>query len=315
MNIRRLLIVRLGAMGDIIHTLPALATLRHAFPRAEITWLVEPKWRPLVDGNPAVDRVMALQPRNWSSLRVALRELRSSEYDLALDFQGLTKSAILAKLARPARLIGFEHSRETPASWLYNDRVSTSATHMVDQNLDLAMAAGARERILSFPLPAGHAEGLLPTRDFVLASPLAGWGAKQWPLENYSKLGAMLEREHGMALVLNGPEPLHAQHTLAHVSGIPGLIDATARAIAVVGLDSGPLHLAAALGKSGVAIHGPTDPARNGPYGGDFTVLRAPGAITSHKRAPQPDPSMRAISPEAVYQALSVVLQPVHKLS
>ncbi len=105
----------------------------------------------------------------------------------------------------------------------------------------------------------------MPEGDFVLASPLAGWGAKQWPLENYARLADKLRRDCGLPLVLNAPHPIEMAGAMSHVSGIPGLIDATRRATAVVGVDSGPMHLAAALGKPGVAIFGPTDPARNGP--------------------------------------------------
>ena len=305
-NINRILIIRLGAMGDIIHTLPALGTLRKAFPFATITWVVESKWRALLEGNPCVDQVICRG--DWKALR-------ADKYDLAIDFQGLTKSAVVAKVARADRLAGFEKPRETPAGWLYSEKAATTAVHMVEQNIDLAMAVGATERVRSFPLPAGGPEGLLPSGGFVLASPLAGWGAKQWPLDYYSVVGERLLHEQGLTLVLNGPHRIEMKHTVAHVSGLPGLIDASRRATAVIGLDSGPLHLAAALGKSGVAIYGPTDPLRNGPYGGAFTVLRDTAAITSHRRAAKPDVSMRAISPDAVYQALQAILEPAHKRS
>ncbi|MDQ6759178.1 MAG: glycosyltransferase family 9 protein [Acidobacteriota bacterium] len=305
-NLSRILIVRLGAMGDIIHTLPALATLRRAFPLATITWVVDAKWRLLLDGNPCVDRVIS--GGDW-------KVLRAGEYDLTIDFQGLLKSAIVARVARSRRVAGFQKPRESPAGWFYGEKASTTAVHMVEQNIDLAIAVGATERVRLFPLPPGAPDGSLPSGGFVLASPLAGWGAKQWPLKNYSVVGEKLSREHGLTLVLNGPQRIAAEHTVAHVSGLPGLIDASRRATAIIGLDSGPLHLAAALGKSGVAIYGPTDPARNGPYGGAFTVLRDPSAITSHRRASEPDASMRAISPEAVYYALEAVLQPALKRS
>lgn len=296
MQVQRLLIVRLGSMGDIIHTMPALASIRRAFPDAHIAWLVDPKWRPLLEGNPCMDQV--IERGQWG-------ELRAARYDAVLDFQGLTKSAVLARLARSDRLYGFAQPRERQAALFYTSRVPTTAVHMVDQNLDLAAAMGAAERVRSFPLPPGSPEGVLPSSDFVLASPLAGWGAKQWPLEYYAVLGKTLQREHGLKLVLNGAQSIAVENTCPHVSGIPGLIDATKRAVAVIGLDSGPMHLAAALGKSGVAVYGPTDPVRNGPYGGAITVLRAAGAITSHRRVREPDASMRAITPEEVYAALT----------
>jgi heptosyltransferase-1 len=160
---------------------------------------------------------------------------------------------------------------------------------------------------IEFPLPAGEPEGSLPDGRFVLASPLAGWRSKQWPLEHYAALGERLEREAGLRLVLNGPpsaELSRVPHTAPHFSSVAGLIDATRRAWAVVGVDSGPLHLAAALRKRGVAIFGPTDPARNGPYGGTLRVLRSPRAETTYKRIQSVHPSMREITPDEVFKAL-----------
>jgi heptosyltransferase-1 len=158
-------------------------------------------------------------------------------------------------------------------------------------------------------LPPGNPEGRLPEGAFVLASPLAGWGSKQWPIENYSALGARLRGECGIRLVLNGREPIQAADTEPHVSGVPGLIDATRRAAAVVGVDSGPLHIAAAIGKPGVAIYGQTDPAATGPYGTSITVLRSPDAATTYKRRSETDPSMRDITPDMVFEQLRAILE------
>src|SRR5581483_9929801 len=154
----------------------------------------------------------------------------------------------------------------------------SAAAHVVDRNLDLAVAAGATSILSSFPLPPGSPEEPLPDGDFVLACPLAGWRSKQWPAEYYTVLATRLRRELGVPLVLNAPPGAifpPAPDALLHTSGIPGLIYATRRATAVLGVDSGPLHLAAALSRPGVAIFGPTDPARNGPYGGSLQVLRS----------------------------------------
>jgi heptosyltransferase-1 len=142
-----------------------------------------------------------------------------------------------------------------------------------------------------------------------LANPLAGWGAKQWPLENYSALAARLRDDLGVSLVLNGAPGAagvlsQVRGAIVNTGGVGGLIHATRRAAAVLGIDSGPMHLAAAMAKPGVAIFGPTDPARNGPHGATFTVLRSPGAVTSYKRRPEPDASMHEIAPDAVFEAL-----------
>ncbi len=315
MNGPRILVIRMGAMGDVIAALPAVASLKHSIPHSKITWLVEPRWRPLLEANPYVDSVMLFDRRNLAGWRTAWRELRSAHFDLGVDFQGLVKSALVATVARPERIFGFStpHVRESPAAWFYSTKVSIRSSHAVDRNLELAAAAGASSVLRTFPLPAGVPEGRLPEGDFILASPLAGWGAKQWPLEYYSQLAEKLRRDCGLPLVLNAPAPIRAQGVETHVSGIPGLIHATRRAVAVIGVDSGPTHLAAALGKPGVAIYGPTDPARNGPYGGTFSVLRSPQAETTYKRTEQPDRSMLEIQPAQVFEALETVLSAAGK--
>jgi heptosyltransferase-1 len=309
-NPPRILVVRLGSMGDVIAALPAVASLKHSVPHSKITWVIDPKWSLLLEGNPYVDSVVHLDRRTFTGLRNAWRELRADRYDFAVDFQGLVKSALVATLARPERIFGFnaEYARESAASWFYSTKVPIRSYHAVERNLDLAAAAGASNILRTFPLPPGERQAQLPEGDFVLASPLAGWGAKQWPLDRYAKLAERLHRECGMPLVLDAPHPLHVQGAQTHVSTLAGLIYATRRATAVVGLDSGPLHLAAALGKQGVAIYGPTDPARHGPYGGAIGVLRSPDAVTSYSRTTEPDASMREITPDQVLQALAPIL-------
>jgi heptosyltransferase-1 len=293
-----ILVVRLGAMGDIVHTLPAVTALSQNHPQSHLTWLVEPRWLPLLEGNPFVDRIVVLRRQSLGGLMETRAELRQRRYDCAFDFQGLMKSALCAWSAGPREIRGFNASqvRERAASWFYSQTTLSRFAHVVDRNMDLAGAPSA-QRV--FPLPDGQPEGDLPG-DFVLASPLAGWQSKQWPLEHYEKLGARLKQDLGITLLLNGPP----DSRLPHRSGIPGLIFATRRALAVVGVDSGPLHLAAALGKPGVAIFGPTDPARNGPYGASIRVLRAPTADTTYKRGAEIDASMREVTPDQVFESL-----------
>ena len=311
----RILVIRLGAMGDVICALPAVASLKHSIPHSRIAWIVEPKWSTLLEGNPYVDSILLFDRRTLAGLRGAWRQLRDSHFDFVVDFQGLIKSAVIASVARAERIFGFdsEAARESIASWFYSNRVPRRGYHAVDRNLDLAAAAGASSLLRTFPLPPGRPEGKLPDGPFVLASPLAGWGAKQWPLENYTGLASHLLREFGLPLVVNGPRPLAVPGAQVHVSGLHGLIDATRRAVAVVGVDSGPLHLAAALAKPGVAIYGPTDPARHGPYGGTMAILRSPNAETNYKRTSEPDASMRDISPDQVWKALERALEPQAK--
>jgi len=305
---RRILVVRLGAMGDIIHALPAVASLKHSLPEARLSWIVESRWALLLAGNPYVDEVIELDRGRLRGWMEAARRLREARFDLAVDFQGLLKSALVASAARADRVLGFEPSqlRERAAGLFYSGYALARAAHVVDRNLELAAMAGAHSLLRRFPLPEGAPEGELPQGPFVLASPLAGWEGKQWPLDHYKLLAQRLERELGLPLVINGPP--RAQYDLGphyHASSIAGLIHATRRAAAVVGVDSGPLHLAAALGKPGVAVYGPTDPARNGPYGGTITVLRSAEAATSYQRRGRVEDSMRRISVDAVFEALA----------
>ena len=318
-----MLVVRLGAMGDILHALPAAASLKHSFPSAPLTWVVESAWAPLLQHNSFIDRVICLDRRNPRSWLRTFQELREQRFSVAMDFQGLFKSALTATAARPERIIGYDRRlvRERVAAWFYSNRVSSAAAHVVDRHLDIAVAAGAVNLLRSFPLPAGVPEGELPDGPFVLASPFAGWKSKQWPLEYYAEAARELRARWNLPLVLNGPanarEALQqVPGVVVHVSSVAGLIDATRRASAIIGVDSGPMHLAAALGKPGVAIFGPTDPKRNGPYGGTLQVLTCGRPAASldrgdYVRGTVIDATMREVTPQQVLRALEPVLIPL----
>ncbi|HEY1947544.1 MAG TPA: glycosyltransferase family 9 protein [Bryobacteraceae bacterium] len=307
---RPLLVVRLGAMGDIIHALPAVASLKQSFPQSPITWVVAEKWTALLEGNPYLDRVIPLNRKSTASLRAVWRELRDLKPAIAIDFQGLLQSALVGRASAPDEFIGLDRSviREKLAVRLYTQEVLAYGPHRVERNLQLAQQAGAHSLTEQAWIPPGKPEGELPNGAFVLANPFAGWVSKQWPIDRYEELARMLEHA-GLSLVVNVPhsraqEVQQFARLKVHVSGIPGLIDATRRATAVVGLDSGPLHLAAALGKPGVAIYGPTDPAQNGPFKSRLTVLRAENVRTTYQRDTEIHPSMRQITVDQVAAAL-----------
>ena len=328
---RKILVVRLGAMGDVIHALPAVARLKFSFPDAHIAWAVESHWTPLLDENPYVDEVVPfalaawrkdpMTRLTWKSLRSFRRRLRQAKFDLAIDFQGLLKSAVVTHFSRADRVFGFEKEmvRERIAASFYSDSTASNAEHVVDKNLDLATAAGAVNGPVTFPLPPGKPGPALPAGDFVLAAPVAGWASKQWPAEYYAELAERLWGDRRMPLLLDcAPQDRHyvericarspSGSCIVHVSSLEEVIAATRRARAVVGVDSGPLHLAAALDVPGVAIYGQTDPARNGPYGDSFTVLRSRGVEKSYQRGEEIHASMWEIRPEQVWDALANVL-------
>jgi heptosyltransferase-1 len=307
-----ILVIRLGAMGDIIHALPAVASLKQSFPQRRVVWAMAPKWRALVDGNPYVDEVLEFERQGWQQLSGSWKRLRAVRPGLAVDFQGLVQSALVGRAAGPEKLVGLHRTlaREWAASLFYSDGVRADGPHRVERGLQLAAAAGAKIVTEEAWIPEGMSEGELPTVPFVLTNPFAGWASKQWPIEFYDTLGALLMAA-GYVLVANVPanragELCRFRNLHVHVSSIAGLIDATRRAAAVIGVDSGPLHLAAALHKPGVAIYGPTDPVQTGPYKSVMKVLRAGSVHTSYKREDAIHSSMREISVEAVAKALGL---------
>jgi len=306
----RILVVRLGAMGDILHTIPAVERLRLSYPNAEIAWVLEPRWLPLLSGTGLVNHLLPLDRRSWLSVWMAARWLRRWAPDIAYDFQGLFKSAITAAISQAPIRIGFDAAslRERDCGVFYTNTVTPQAAHVVLQNLELTGLASIPS---GNPAPKGFSEGRLPAEAFVLAAPFAGWKSKQWPIERYEEIGRRLWQQRRTRLVLNvmpGAQLPESEFLLRHESGIDGLIDATHRAKAVLGLDSGPLHLAALLNKPGVALFGPTDPARNGPHGGTIRTLRASGFETTYKRGNEIADSMLALDIDRVWHSLAEVL-------
>jgi heptosyltransferase-1 len=346
----RLLVVRLGAMGDILHALPAVTALRLAHPGWIIDWVVEPKWRALLaadsstgrdTGNPAalqpvIDHLHLAPTREWrnrplasqtrdeiQSLRCALR---SGEYDAVLDLQGAMRSAVVAKLARTRRVIGEAEPREPAARWLFTERVITRAAHVIEQDIELASAvAGDELHFVQPPLPVDPlaqrwADEILPRSSrhrAVLINPGAGWGAKRWPLERYSTVARALIEQGCRVLVNAGPGEEAFAHDIVQQAGgaviplsssVERLIAITRRVDLVVAGDTGPLHLACALGKPVVGIYGPTDPARNGPYGTRFKVLRHPDSRRDHTRHETPEAGLLTIAPEDALRAAEELL-------
>lgn len=300
--------IRLGAMGDILHALPAAASLKLSFPERKVVWLVGRRWCDLLVGNPYVDEIVPFDRSALRGLWSLRRELRQLRPELVIDFQGLLQSALAGRMARSPRFLGFDRqvAREPLASRLYTERIHVTGPHRIERNLQLVRAAGAQHLTEESWIPEGAPEGHLPSGPYVLASPFAGWQSKQWPLEMYEALGQRLRKE-GLELVINVPSSRAKdsfEHVLVHRSSLSGLIHATRHATAVVGVDSGPLHLAAALKKPGVAIFGPTDPAQTGPFRSSMVVLRHKEVETTYKRGKDVHASMAEISVEEVARAL-----------
>jgi heptosyltransferase-1 len=347
-NAKRVLIVRLSAMGDVIHTLPAVRILREAFPEAFIGWLIEERWAELLCApgfprrgprsalRPIVDEVHTVNLKEWRKSRFSIttlqhaarvwNDVRDARYNVAVDLQGAMRSAVLARWSGARTVYGAAEPREAPASLWYTRRVVARGRHVVEQNLSVAEGlAGLRASRLPAELPRDpQSEARIEQRlselgigDFAILNPGAGWGAKRWPAERYGEVAQGLA-EQGVSSILNyGPAEEELVRAAEAASGgaaramrftITELIALTRRARLFIGGDTGPMHLAAALRVPVVAIFGPTDPARNGPYGTRSIVLRSAESVTSHARRAAPDEGLLGIGSDAVVAAARELL-------
>jgi heptosyltransferase I len=351
-EIDRLLIVRLGAMGDIIHGLPAVTALRAAFPEAMLGWLIEERWAELLctlptprsgprsAQRPLVDRIHTVNTRPWRRApfsaatweRVAanLSDLRAAQYETVVDLQGAVRSSLLARWSGAPVIYGAAQPRENLATMFYTRQVITRGEHVVEQNLSLAEAVAHRAlKISEVQLPRDEAAEqecdrrlqAQETQRFALLNPGAGWGAKRWPAERYGEVARQLT-DNGMKALINfGPGEEDLARAVKIASGgaaetftgsITQLIALTRRASLFIGGDTGPMHLAAALGIPVVGIFGPTDPARNGPFQTRSIVLRSSVSNTSYSHSVPPDNGLLEISTGQVVAAARQLLEERH---
>jgi len=315
----RVLIVRLSALGDIVHALPVLGALREAQPDAEVDWVVDARYESVLDLVEGLDGRIVVRasvaggrgPRQAftgtaAGWLAAVRALRRRRYDVALDLQGLLKSAALARASGARRVIGFDRAglRERQAAWLLGERVATDPrAHVVRKNLSVLSALGitapASVRVpIVIPRSsvADAVAAAAPEGRFVLLNPGGGWPNKRWAPARFGGLAARIQEHLGLpSRVLWGPgEEALAEEVVARSRGAAQQVPATtigdvvalaARASLLVSGDTGPLHLAAAVGTPIVGVFGPTWPERNGPWSGDDEVIsRAPSCGCHHKR-------------------------------
>ena len=340
----RLLIVKMSAVGDVVMTLPALKALRQAFPKARIDWLVEPAAAGLLKDHPDIDRLIISPRRYFGKLLKSGRHrrarrvfgvfrarLRAVKYEVVLDLQGLIKSAINVFLSRGRRKLGFAKTRER-TGWALNEKMPAydPDRHATLRYLDAAVYLGAQwpdplpEKYYDPPLSAqAEAETLLAPfcghGGFVVLNPGAKWLTKRWPLEHWRGL-ADLCAQAGLKLVLTGGredremaesinEAVDGQAlNLCGRTSLPVLAAVLARASAVVTADTGPMHLAAAVGGGGLALFGPTRPGRTGPFGGHFEILRPPLDCLGCLKKRCDRPCLELLEPESVWERLRVFL-------
>jgi heptosyltransferase-1 len=346
--VRSIVAVRLGAMGDLIHAIAAVSALRAARPACKIGWVVEKRWsellcasgfaprgersrqRPLVDDLFTLDiralRSNPISPAIWKEMRICFAELRSAGYEQVVDIQGSLRSALIASLSGAAESWGESHPREAPAAILYRHRVSVPGSHVAQQNLALISAAAGiplDDCAPLLPRDAGSAkwcEQLLTGRasGFCILNPGAGWGAKCWPPSSFAEVARRLAEVGIRSLVNFGPGEKPLAQQVADASGgaaeaisctVSQLVELTRRAGLFIGGDTGPMHLAAALGVPVVGLFGPTNPERNGPWGTRSIVLRSRQSATSYHHTSRPDEALQSISPTEVAAAALALLQ------
>lgn len=305
----RFLVVRLSSIGDLVHTMPAVGALRRRFPEARIDWLVETRHRDILLDNPDIDNLIGvdtlgwrrrlLSPNTWAEVRESIAAIRKRRYDAVLDMQGTIKSSVCAFLAKSERRIGFtsNHLKERAASLLYKERVSPNGrkTHVIDRHLGLLTALDIQSEERSFPIIVPDDMAVAADRTlqawsleaYVILNPGGTWETKLWSVEKFGQLAAAIQEEFGLpSLVTWGPgEKSMAERIVGTSSGSARLAPETSlremipyieRARLFVSGDTGPMHIASARGVPVVAIFGPTDPSRNGPFDPkDQVVYRA----------------------------------------
>jgi lipopolysaccharide heptosyltransferase I len=312
----KVLLVRLGALGDIVHAIPVAVALRRAHPDAQIDWLVSAKHREILALVPGLSHVLVVNDRGEGdgglSLFAALRAIRRARYDVAIDLQGLIKSALIARLSGAARVIGFNarYAREPLASRFYTDvhdpggdgiYASSEKRHVIGINLGLLRPLGIVNAVPEFSLQVPRSAAVAETiaaaaGRFALLNTGAAWPNKRWPAERLADLARHLRERHAMrSVVLWGPGERELAETvvagadgaalLAPQTTIADVASLAQGASVMVSGDTGPTHIASAVGTPLVGIYGPTRPERNGPLGpNDETVSRAAVCRCHHLR-------------------------------
>ena len=305
-----ILIVKLSAIGDVIHTLPSLAALRRCYPEAHISWVVEEAASDLLADHPMLDRVLISRRKRWvrglreggnraavlREIREFLRTLRDRPYDLVIDFHGLFKSAILVFLSRGRRRLGYDSFQEGSGLFLNEKIPEDMNKHAVDRYLDFPRHLGCELSNPEFPIAIQEAHlrrisSLMAAKKvdtasgFVAVSPVAYWETKLWDEAKFATVCDRIATELGLPVVFTGEStegPIacirsRMKASSAAIAGETSLRELAAlyrQASLLLTTDSGPMHLAAAVGTPVVALFGPTSPERTGPYGEGHTVIR-----------------------------------------
>ena len=295
---RRILLIKPSAIGDVVHALPILNLLRRKWPDAHIAWLLTPACSNLLDGHPMLNEVILFERgrlgRGWrepaaaAGLFAFTRRLRAEQFDLVVDLQGLLRSGWFTRATRAPVRIGFKNAREfAPLFYTHKVDVGDTEQHAIDRYLKVAAALGCGDSPVEFPFHVTdadrrHVAALVPPdRPYAVLIPGTNWRTKRWPVERVASLGKILRERFGLSIIAAGSpdesalaEQVAADVNVAGRTTLRQLVALLDRAALVVANDSGPMHIAAALGRPLVTPFGPTNPVRTGPYRRDDTVIR-----------------------------------------
>ena len=338
-----ILIVKLSAIGDVIHTLPSLAALRHLYPDAHMTWVVEEAAADLVRTHPLLDRVIVFPRRRWladfkkglmaktlKDIKFFISDLQSRSYDLVIDFHGLLKSSVVVWLSNGKRKVGYDSWQELSKLFLNEKIPEDMNKHAVDRYLDFPRYLGALVAPAEFIVPIGfEAEAScqalldachLESGRYIAVNAVALWKTKLWDNLKFAKLADIIQSKLNIPVVFTGGDreslaPIISAMTTKGINiggqtSLPTLASFYKNALAVITTDSGPMHLAAAVGTPVIALFGPTDPERTGPYGTGHTVIRSKLACSPcFLKKCETGQCMKDITPEQVFTALEKLIE------
>jgi len=332
----RILIARMSAIGDTILTLPVACALRAHFPDAYLAWVVEDKSAAMVVGHASLDEVLVL-PRGWftspARLLATRRLLRAQRFDTTIDCQGMTKSALACRLTGAPRRIGLrgEHGREL-SPWLNNELVQPSRPHVVDRSLDLLASLGVQQPAVRWQLPVDDASrqrmGEVIDRlelggGYAVINPGVTWDSRRWEMDRFGRVAQYLGTQYSLPtlVVWGGSRDLAAAEQIVAESAGHGILAPPTTLIELAALieggrlflsaDTGPLHMAVAVGTPSIGLFGTTRPEDSGPYGSPHVALQVEYHGGSHRQRRQADNrAMRLISVDMVCRQCDAMLSP-----
>lgn len=327
----KILVIKPSSLGDVVHSLPFLNSLRFCFPSAEIHWVIAAGLEGVLEGHPMIDKLVVIHKDKWKiiskaghtlrEIRKLSRELKDERYDLTVDLQGLLRSGLIcAASAAPVR-VGFKEAREG-SRMFYSHRIEGGReVHAVERYLKIAAALGCESRVIEFPFaPAADVRGFLNDIDgpYAVIVPGARWKTKIWPAENFGKVASFLPMK---SVLIGGKKEISiADDVVAFSKGkavsvagktsLQALIAIIRGACLVISNDSGPMHIAAAFGIPVVAIFGPTSPVRTGPYGEGHIIIKSDEKCSPCFRKQCDDlKCMKGITPDIVYKQMYKIIR------